>query len=300
MQEAGNSNKFKPKFNFDMKKIFTKETALLNLGLLMVAVGIHVFRNTNKFASGGISGLSLLFSYYLPGWPVGSLMFILNLIVLLLGYYVLGKESGAKSLYGTFVLSAMIWVIELVFPLKQPITSEKFLEFIFSVFVPGFGSALVFHTGASTGGTDIIAQIMKKFFNIKVTHGLMLVDFFIALTAGALFGVQACLYSVLGVCLKTFLMDSVLESLRIYKIMVIISEKSKQIYHYINGDLNRGATIHYARGAYTVEEKEVITTVLSRGQARKLQQYIMREDPAAFITISNSTEIIGKGFGGFE
>ena len=283
-----------------LKKYLTKDFLLLNTGLLMVASGIHVFRNPNKFASGGISGLSLLLSYYFPFLPIGILMLALNLLILGLGWFFLGKESGARSLYGTFALSGMIWLLELIMPLKNPVTNQKFMELIYSVFIPGFGGALVFHIGASTGGTDIAAQIIKKFFHIRISYGLLMVDFLIALGAGVLFGMEACLYSILGVCLRSFLMDSVLESLRIYKIMVIISDKSKIIYNFIISELQRGATIHMAKGAYTITEREVITTVLSRGQAIKLRQFIKREDPMAFITISNSTEIIGKGFEGFE
>jgi len=282
------------------RKYLTRDFVTLNVGLFMVAFGIHTFRNPNKFASGGISGLSLLLSFYFPVLPIGSLMFILNLIILGMGWFFLGKESGTKSVYGTFALSGMIWILEIIMPLKHPITDAKFLELIYSVFIPGFGSALVFHAGASTGGTDILAQMLKKFFHIRISYGLLMVDFLIALGAGVLFGVESCLYSVLGVCLKSFLLDSVLESLRIYKIMVIISGKSKIIYNYINNEIKRGATVHMATGAYTAGQREVITTVLSRRQAFQLQQFIKKEDPAAFITISNSTEIIGKGFEGFD
>ena len=288
------------KTNAFFKKYISNEFLLLNIGITMVAVGIHIFRNPNKFASGGISGLSLLLSYYFPFLPIGSMMFILNLLILGLGWLILGRESGSKSIYGTFALSGLIWLLEIIMPMKSALTNDKFLELIYSVFIPGFGSALVFHAGASTGGTDIVAQILKKLFHIRISYGLLMVDFLIALGAGVLFGVEACLFSVLGVCLKSFLMDSVLESLRIYKIMVIISGKSKIIYNYIINEINRGATVHMATGAYTVEQREVITTVLSRRQAFRLQQFIKKEDPAAFITISNSTEIIGKGFEGFD
>jgi len=286
--------------NAFFKKYISNEFLLLNIGITMVAVGIHIFRNPNKFASGGISGLSLLLSYYFPFLPIGSMMFILNLLILGLGWLILGRESGSKSIYGTFALSGMIWLLEIIIPMKSALTNAKFMELIYSVFIPGFGSALVFHAGASTGGTDIVAQILKKLFHIRISYGLLMVDFLIALGAGVLFGVEACLFSVLGVCLKSFLMDSVLESLRIYKIMVIISGKSKIIYNYIINEINRGATVHMATGAYTVEQREVITTVLSRRQAFRLQQFIKKEDPSAFITISNSTEIIGKGFEGFD
>jgi uncharacterized membrane-anchored protein YitT (DUF2179 family) len=281
-------------------QIFSKKFLMMNLGIFLVAFGIHVFRNPNKFASGGISGLSLLLTYYFPFLSVGSLMFILNLVVLALGYVFMGKGSGFWSMYGSFALSGMIWLMELVIPINSPLTNEKLLELFYSVFIPGIGSALVFYHGASTGGTDIIAQILEKYFHIRLSYGLMMVDFLVALGAWPLFGAASCLYSVLGVCLKSFLMDSVLESLRIYKIMVIISDKSTEIYNYICSTLHRGATIHTARGAYTVRQREVITTVLSRRQALQLQQFIKQEDPNAFITISNSTQIIGNGFSRLE
>ncbi|MDR1537061.1 MAG: YitT family protein [Clostridiales bacterium] len=283
-----------------LKKSSVREFAGMNLGIFLVAFGVHAFRNPNKFASGGVSGLSILMTYFFANLPVGSLMVALNMLILALGAIFLGKGSIAKNIYGSFAVSGMIWLLEIIMPLKAPITHEKFMELIFSVFIPGFGSALVFHNGGTTGGTDIIAQILKKTFHMKLSMALLLIDFLIAAAAGVLFGAESCLYSVLGVCLKVFLMDSVLENLRIYKIMVIISEKSKVINKYICCELERGATVHTAHGAYTVEPKEVITTVLDRRQALLLQQFIKKEDPAAFITISNSTEIIGKGFGGFE
>jgi uncharacterized membrane-anchored protein YitT (DUF2179 family) len=272
----------------------------INAGLLMVAAGIIFFRNPNKFAAGGIAGFSLLLTYYFPQLPVGVIMLVLNVIILGAGYLALGRDRGMSSVYGTFALSGMMWLMEVVFPLTEPLTNQKFMELVYSVFIPGFGTALVFHFGATTGGTDVIAQILSKAFKWKVTTSLLVTDFFIALAAGLLFGVEACLYSVLGVCLRTFLMDSVMESLRIYKVVMVISEKSQVIQEYICRGLKRGATVHMAHGAYTVQEKEVITTVLSRRQASELQQFIKVTDPAAFITVTNTTEIIGLGFGKFE
>jgi uncharacterized membrane-anchored protein YitT (DUF2179 family) len=277
-----------------------KEFLYMNAGILCVAAGIHFFRNPNKFASGGVSGLSLLLSYYFPRLPLGGIMLILNLIILGFGFLTLGNASGSKSVYGTFALSGLIWLFEIIFPCPVPLTNARFLELIYSVFIPGIGGALVFHYGGSTGGTDIVAQMLQKYSHMSLGYGLMLTDMMIALGAGALFGMEVCLYSVMGVFLRSFLLDAVMENLRIYKIMVIISEKSKIVYQFINNTLGRGATIHKARGAYTVESKEVITTVLSRRQAHTLRQFIQKEDPAAFITISNSTEIIGNGFRGFE
>lgn len=286
-----------------MKKITKKQLldfAGINAGLLMVAAGIVIFRNPNKFASGGVSGFSLLLTYFWPKLPVGGIMLAINAVILGLGYLILGRDRGTSSVYGTFALSGMMWLLEIIFPLQAPLTDQKFLELVYSVFIPGFGTALVFHFGATTGGTDIIAQILSKIFKWKVTMSLLVTDFLIAVSAGLLFGIEACLFSVLAVCARSFLMDAVMESLRIYKIVVIISDKSMEIQHFICNELGRSATVHVAHGAYTEQEKEVITTVLSRRQALRLQLYIKEQDPAAFITVSNSTEIIGNGFGKFE
>ena len=272
----------------------------VNLGCLMFAVGVVVFRNPNNFASGGMAGISLLLSSFFAGIPVGAIMMVLNLIVLVLGYLVLGKESGSRSVYGTFALAGFIWLVEILIPLQEPLTNQPFLELIYSVLIPGFGMALVFHFGATTGGTDIIAQILSKHFKWKVTTSLLFTDFLIALGAGLLFGVEAMLYSVMGVCLRTFAMDAVMESLKIHKVVVVISDKSAEIQEFIVKELHRGATVHKAQGSYTLQEKEVITTVLTRRQALALQQFVKACDQAAFITISNSTEIIGQGFGKFD
>ncbi|MCL2351329.1 MAG: YitT family protein [Firmicutes bacterium] len=281
-----------------MKKL--SNFAALNAGVFMVAFGIHVFRNPNGFATGGVSGLSLLLYSALPFIPMGAIMLALNLAILALGYALLGKEKAAASAYGTIALSAMVWLMELAWPIARPLTNQKFLELVFSVLIPGVGSSLVFKAGATTGGTDIVAFIIKKYSSMKITTAMLAADFFIASAAIFIFGVEAGLYSILGVCMRSFLMDSIMESLHIYKIMVIISERNAEIKEFINLRLDRGATVHRAYGAYTKDEKEVITTVLNRRQAAVLQKFIKDVDPKAFITISNSTEIIGNRFGGFE
>jgi len=271
----------------------------VNLGCFLFAFGVVVFRNPNNFASGGMSGLSLLLSSFFAGAPVGAIMMVLNVFVLGLGYLFLGKKGGTSSVYGTFALSGAIWILEILFPISAPVTDSQFMELVYSVFIPGFGLAIVFHCGYTTGGTDIIAQILSKYLKWKVSMSLLVTDILIALGAGLLFGVEAMLYSVLGVFLRTFLMDSVLENLKTKKIVVVISDKSTEIQDFITKEIHRGATIHQARGAYSQKDINVITTVVTRRQAIKLQSYIKNTDPGAFITISNSTEIIGQGFDRF-
>ena len=285
-------------------KFFTKSNIIeflcINLGCLMVAFGIVVFRNPNGFATGGMSGISLFISVMFGGLTVGSIMMALNVTALVLGFFFLGKEKIKRSIYCTFVLSGFMWILELLIPLYGPLTNQPFLELIYSVFIPGFGAAIIFHFGATTGGMDIIAQIVGKFLKMKVTTSLLVIDFVIALTAGLVFGVEAMLYSVVGVVLRIYAMDAVMDGLKTRKVIVVISEKSADIQKFITYELKRGATVHKAMGVYTNLEKEVITTILSRRQAIILQSFIKETDPHAFITISNSAEIIGTGFGKFD
>jgi len=268
----------------------------VNAGLALSALGIHIFRAPNHFALGGVSGAAMLLTAVLPFVGLGALMTALNLLTLALALLFLGRKEALKSVYGSLVLSGMLWLLEIVMPVTAPLTNQKLLELAYGVVIPGLGSALVFHYGATTGGTDILAKILSKHLKLKMSICLLLADFGIALAAGLTFGAEACLLSVFGVCLKSFVIDGVLESIRVKKIVVIISRASADIQSYICNELYRGATVHTARGAYTVEQKEVITTVLDRRQAALLRGYVQAVDPEAFITISNSSLIVGRGF----
>ena len=273
---------------------------IINLGVFLVALGIHLFRTPNHFAFGGTSGLAIVITRYFPNWPVGGLMLAANILLLLAGLVFLGPKSARDSAYGSLALSIMVWALDRFFPLGGPLTNQKILEFIYAVFIPGIGTALVFRQGATTGGTDVLAQILSKFFHWKISVSLLASDFAIALWAGLTFGVEACLYSLLGVCFKSFVLDAVMESLQIYKIMTIISGEYLAVEHYILSELGRSATVHEARGAYTDQPLHVVTTVLSRRQANALRLYLRGLDPLAFITVSSTSEIIGNGFSSGE
>lgn len=287
------------KISYQSKKA-VKDFLFINAGILLIAIAVHVFKSPNKFALGGVSGVSIVLSYFFPDIPIGTLILALNILLIILAFIFLGKEAAAKSAYGSLALSGIILLLEFIFPVTQPLTSQKFLELIYGVFLPGIGSGIVFSLGATTGGTDIVAKILSKYFRAKVSLMLLVTDFLVALFAGMLFGIEICLFSVMGVCLKIFVLDSLMESLQVYKIVVIISEKSGEVKNFICNTLERGATVHMAKGAFTIDEKEVITTVLNRRQARKLQSFVKEIDAKAFLTISNSSRIIGNGFSRFE
>ncbi len=273
-----------------------RDFLLLNLGLLIVALGVHFFKVPNHFAIGGTTGVSIIFSSLFPTLNVGHFMIIINAVLIIIGLIFLGKNFIAGTIYSSLMLSAFIWLLEFVIPVTEPLTNDKFLELCFAVILPAIGSGIVFNIGASTGGTDIVAMILSKHTSLEIGKALLLSDFLITLAAIFIYGIQTGLYCILGLLIKAFLLDNVIESINMRKLVTIVSKESKAIESFIMNQLHRGATISKACGAYTGQEKEVITTVLGRRQAVLLRNYIRTVDPEAFVTIVNSSETVGKGF----
>ena len=283
-----------------LTKKIKKEFWFVNLGIFLIALDIHLFKTPNHFALGGTSGISIIIRHFLPNASIGILMFVLNLFFLTFGYFILGKKFTVNTIYGSFILSFLVWILDLFFPINQTLTNQKLVELIYSVFLPGIGNAIVFNYNSTTGGTDILGKIINKIFKIKISISMLILDFIIAFCTGLIFGVETCLFSVLGVFLKSFVLDSFMESLHVFKILVIVSDEGEKIKKFICDDLKRGATIHIAEGAFTQKKHNVITTILSRQQASVLQNHIKSVDPKAFISITNSSRIIGNGFDRFD
>ena len=282
------------------KNIISNEFLYINAGLILIALDIHIFKTPNHFALGGTSGIAIILRHFFNNISVGMVMFVLNLVFLFFGYFILGKKFTINTIYGSFTLSFLVWIFDFFWPIKLSKKKKKLLELIYSVFLPGVGNALVFSYNSTTGGTDILGKIINKLFKIKLSIVMMMLDFLIAFGTGLIFGAEVCLFSVLGVCLKSFVLDSVMESIHVYKILVIISSRNEDIKKFICDELHRGATIHTAHGAFTEHNYNVVTTILSRRQAIKLQNYIKKIDSKAFISITNSSRIIGNGFERFD
>jgi uncharacterized membrane-anchored protein YitT (DUF2179 family) len=277
-----------------MKRL--QEFLLINLGLFFTAAGIHFFKAPNHFATGGVSGISIIVAEFFKNLNVGALMLIINIVFLFVGFIFLGWDFTKKTIYSSLILSGMVWALDYFFPLSSTLTNDKLLELIFAVGLPAVGSAIVFNMNASTGGTDIVAKLLSKYTSLDIGKALMGSDFLITVMAGIVFGIQVGMYSVLGLVMKGFIVDNVIEGFNIRKVVVIVSNKPEEIKEYIIRNIHRGATIHTAYGAYSNEEKHVITTVMNRKQAFDLRNYIHKVDSKAFITITNSSETIGKGF----
>ena len=270
--------------------------ALLNAGLIATALGIALFKTPNHFAFGGTSGLSIILSTLFPKWNVGFFMWVVNAALVLLGFAFLGVRSMGWTIYSSFALSFYVSLCEKIWPLTNPLTQDVFLELCYAVILPAVGSAIVFNIGASTGGTDIVAMILHKYTSLEIGRALLISDLAIVLAGAALYGPATGLYCILGMVLKTTVVDSAIESINLRKVCTVVTTNPGPVRDFIVNELHRSATEERAEGAYTHEEKWVLMTVLTRGQAQHLRRFVRRNDPHAFITIVNSSEIVGKGF----
>ena len=272
-----------------------KNFVLLTLSTLVMAVGIYFFKFANNFTFGGITGLAVLVARLCP-ISAGDFSFIANMILLLIGFIILGKKFATKTAYSSILLSVTLSALERIYPMSHPLTDQPILELAFAIALPSIGSAVLFNIGASSGGTDIVAMIMKKYTSMDIGKALLATDFIVTLAGCFVFDIETGLYSFLGLALRSFMIDGFIESLNLSKYFNVVCSNPKPICDFIRDDLNRSATIVLAQGAFSGEDKYILLTALNRMEAIKLRNFIKENSPDAFLLISNTSEIIGKGF----
>jgi len=278
-----------------MMKPQIKNLALMTASTLIMATGTYFFKFSNNFTFGGITGLAVLVAKF-GIFSASDFTFITNMVLLVIGFFVLGKKFAAKTAYCSILLSVSLIVLERLFPMSQPLTDQPVLELAFAIALPAFGSAVLFNIGSSSGGTDIIAMIMKKYSSLDIGNALLATDFIITLAGCFVFDIQTGLYSFLGLAVRSFMIDGFIENLNLSKYFNVVCNNPKPICDFIKEELHRSATIVEAKGAFSGEDKYIIFTVLNRVEAVRLRNYIKTNAPDAFLLISNTSEIIGKGF----
>lgn len=270
---------------------------ILNIGVAMLAVGIYFFQAPNGFAPGGISGISIILSRLLGKIiPQTVLLTAMNVLILIIGVIILGKECGFLTFYCSILYSVESMLLEYFVPLSAPLTDQPLLELIYAVTLTGVGGAIVFKCNASSGGTDIVALILRKYTNLNTGTALLFADLVVAASSIFIYDIKTGLFSLLGLFAKVFLIDDILDSLSMCKAFTIITTKSEEIREYIMTEMKHGATMHKAEGAYSREEKQVIITVCRHTEALKLRRKVKQIDPESFIIITKTSEIMGKGF----
>lgn len=270
--------------------------ALLVLAVLIMAVGDYFFLFPNQFCFGGVTGLSTIVARVTP-FTASEFTAGANIVLLLAAFVFVGRKFAMTTAFASIVLSALLVVFEKLFSLAGPLTDQPMLEFILAVSLPSTGSALLFHLGASSGGTDIPAMILKKHAHLQnIGVALFWIDLVMVGMAALVFDLQTILYSAVGLAVKTFLIDDIIGSITMCKSVMVVCEDAGPVCDYVTQALGRGATVSHARGAYTGAEQSIVFTTLTRRQANQLRMYIRQNALPAFITMSSTVDVFGRGF----
>ncbi len=269
---------------------------VITVGTLFVACGVYFFKFPNHFTVGGVSSLSVVLTHYFPQINESIFMAIANVLLLIVALIIFGKDFAIKTVYSSLLLSASTIAMEYIYPIEESLTGDKFLDLLFTIGGIAIGSAILFSQEASSGGTDIIAMILKRFTSVNIGTALLMTDVVLVILGTVAFGIEIGLYSLCGLVIKSFIVDNVIDGFNLNKCFIIVTDKDVELCEFINNQLHRGATVSMCTGSFTHDNKRMIITVLNRQQASQLKKFIRKNDPQAFSIITNSTDILGKGF----
>lgn len=280
------------------RKQVVKEYVLITVAVILMDIGIYVFKFPNNFSFGGVSGLAVVITHFVP-FTASQINLAINMLLLVFGFLFLGKNFGVKTAYVTILSSVLLNLMEAAFPMHAPLTNETMLELFYAIALPAIASAILFYENASGGGTDIIAMVLRKYSTMNISSALLAVDAIIVFVAYFVFDTRTGLFSVCGLMAKTLLIDKAIEHMKLSKYFTIVCSRPEPICDYIMKELKRSATVYNAEGAYTHKGKVVILTVMDPKQAVLLERYIQSVEPDAFLMVTKSSEIMGKGFRGY-
>ena len=269
------------------------------LGAVLIAIGLYFFWAPSALAAGGVSGLAIVIKALLPVIPIGIIILVLDMIMFALGFLMLGKSFGVKSLVCSLEISGITTLFELVVPSVKPLSDNLLILLIFGALFIALGQSIVFNLGASSGGTDIIAKIITKYFMINIGTALLVADLTVVVLAAFVFGIEKGLYAVLGVIVTTQLIDYIISGLNVQRYVMVIPSSEENIAvinDYILNTLSRGATIYQAEGGYSKARRKVITTVMERREFIEFRKAVQVLDAKAFVTVQNLHEVVGEGF----
>lgn len=280
------------------KALLVREYLLSTIGALMTAAGLALFLMPHNIACGGANGLAIVLNSFI-NIRVGILMYFINIILFIISFIFIGKEFGVKSIYCTFVLNFFIDMFDKYLPVPKYTGEDMFLAVFFGVVISAVGMGITFSQNSSTGGTDILAKIGSKYTGIPLGISLLSVDLLIGIGAGVAYDPTVGMYSIVAVIINGLVIDFVIKGMTTDVTITIISDKRKDILAYIMDDLDRGASIIQAEGAYTGDERNFIYVAVSRKEKGEIIRKIQTIDPKAFIIAHETSNIIGYGFRNF-
>ena len=271
------------KLTTDYKKII-KETSILTVAVAIIAAAVYFFLVPSHASVSSISGLGIVLSNFIP-LPLSAITMILNVVLLIIGFFTCGREFGVKTVYTSVMLPLFLGVFERIFPDFGSMTNSQELDVLCYILVVSVGLSILFNRNASSGGLDIVAKIMNKYLHMDLGKAMSLSGMCVALSAALVYDKKTVVLSVLGTYFNGLVLDHFIFNHNVKRRVCIITKKEEELRQFIIHDLHSGATIYESIGAYNMEKRNEIITIVDKGEYQKLMNYMNREDPKAFITV---------------
>lgn len=261
-----------------------QEAAILTVAVAIIAAAVYFFLVPSHASVSSISGLGIVLSNFVP-LSLSAITMILNVVLLIIGFFTCGREFGAKTVYTSILLPVFIGLFERLFPDIGSLTDSQELDVLCYILVVSVGLSILFNRNASSGGLDIVAKIMNKYLHIELGRAMSLSGMCVALSAALVYDKKTVVLSVLGTYFNGLVLDHFIFDQNIKRRVCIITKKEEELRHFILTDLHSGATVYESYGAYNMEKRREIITIVDKGEYQKLMNFMNREDPRAFITV---------------
>ena len=267
----------------DYKSII-KETSILTVAVGIIAAAVYFFLVPSHASVSSISGLGIVLSNFIP-LPLSAITMILNVVLLIIGFFTCGREFGVKTVYTSVMLPLFLGVFERIFPDFGSMTNSQELDVLCYILVVSVGLSILFNRNASSGGLDIVAKIMNKYLHMDLGKAMSLSGMCVALSAALVYDKKTVVLSVLGTYFNGLVLDHFIFDHNIKRRVCIITKKEEELRQFIIHDLHSGATIYESIGAYNMEKRNEIITIVDKSEYQKLMNYIVQKDPEAFVTV---------------
>lgn len=263
-----------------------KETVILTVAVAIIAAAVYFFLVPSHTSVSSISGLGIVLSNFVP-LQLSAITMILNVVLLIIGFFTCGREFGVKTVYTSVMLPLFLGLFEIIFPNFGSMTDSQELDVLCYILVVSVGLSILFNRNASSGGLDIVAKIMNKYLHMELGKAMSLSGMCVALSAALVYDKKTVVLSILGTYFNGLVLDHFIFDNNIKRRVCIITKKEEELRQFIIHDLHSGATIYEAIGAYNMEKRHEIITIVDKGEYQKLMKFINQEDPKAFITVYN-------------
>lgn len=263
-----------------------KETFILTVAVAIIAAAVYFFLVPSHTSVSSISGLGIVLTNFIP-LPLSAISMILNIALLIIGFFTCGREFGVKTVYTSIMLPFFLWLFEMILPDFGSMTNSQELDVLCYILVVSVGLSILFNRNASSGGLDIVAKILNKYAHIDLGKAMSLSGMCVALSAALVYDKKTVVLSILGTYFNGMVLDHFIFDHNIKRRVCIITKKEEELRNFIIHDLHSGATIYESIGAYNLQKRNEIITIVDKSEYQKLMNYITKEDPQAFVTVYN-------------